>query len=84
MIAALKVKKNQFALGVWICTLATLFFIYEYFLRTFLGALVYQLSAALHFNPQHLSLIDVAYFVSYNAMQIPAGLMLDRYGIQFC
>jgi MFS family permease len=71
-------------LGTWICLLATLFFIYEYFLRTFLGAIVYQLSAAFHFNPQDLSLIDVAYFIPYNAMQIPAGLLLDRYGVRFC
>jgi MFS family permease len=80
----LNTKKTHLGLGLWICFLVTLFFIYEYFLRTFLGTIVYQLSAALHFNPQHLSFIDVAYFISYNAMQIPAGLLLDRYGVRFC
>ena len=84
MTSKLKHKKNQLALGIWICTLSTIFFIYEYFLKTFLGTLIYQLSDSLHFNPQHLSFIDVAYFISYNAMQIPAGLLLDRYGIRFC
>jgi len=80
----MRVRKNYFALGIWVCILATLFFVYEYFLRTFLGTIVYQLSAALHFNSQHLSLIDVAFFIPYNAMQIPAGILLDRYGVRFC
>jgi MFS family permease len=70
--------------GTWVCFLAALFCIYEYFLRTFLGTIVYQLSNTLHFNPMDLSWVDVAYFIAYNCMQIPAGLLLDRYGIRFC
>lgn len=66
--------------GLFIWFLAALFFLYEFFLRAFLGSLVHDLSILLHVNAAQLSLVDAAYYVTYGAMQLPVGILVDRYG----
>jgi MFS family permease len=66
--------------GLFIWFLAALFFSYEFFLRTILGSLVYEVLHSLKITTEQLSLIDVAYCITYGIMQIPVGILVDRYG----
>ena len=58
-------------LGSFIWLVATLFFLYEFFLRTFVGTLAYQIISELHLSLEEFSLLGTAYFISYSLMQIP-------------
>ncbi len=50
------------------------------FLRSSMGVLAPELSAELELSPRMLGLIASAFFLSYALLQIPTGLMLDRFG----
>jgi len=67
-------------LGLFIWTLAALFFLYEFFLRTFIGTVVHEVTQAMHLNAEQLSIIGAAYYLTYGIMQIPVGILIDRYG----
>jgi MFS family permease len=69
---------NKFGLFIW--TLAALFFLYEFFLRTFIGTIVDEITKSMHLTPEHLSIIGAAYYLTYGVMQIPVGMLIDRYG----
>ncbi len=71
---------NRFGLVIW--AVAALFFLLEFFLRTFLGTVVHEISRSLQVNPEELSVIDSAYYITYGIMQIPVGLMVDRFGVR--
>ena len=53
------------------------------FLRSTMGVLAPELAADLDLSPEMLGAIASAYFVSYALMQIPTGLLLDRFGPWF-
>jgi len=69
-----------FSLFVWF--LAAFFFLYEFFLRTILTNLVHELLFSLKITVEQLSLIDIAYCITYGTMQIPVGILVDRYGVR--
>ncbi len=69
-------------IGLLIWLLAALFFLYEFFLRAFLGSVFYEVSSALKINAEQISLIDAAYYVTYGLMQIPVGILVDRFGVK--
>ena len=50
------------------------------FLRSTMGVLAPELARELALAPEMLGAIASAYFVSYALMQIPTGLLLDRFG----
>ncbi|MDP6707308.1 MAG: MFS transporter, partial [Alphaproteobacteria bacterium] len=50
------------------------------FLRSSMGVLAPELAAELALSSKMLGLIASAFFFSYAAMQIPTGLLLDRFG----
>ena len=50
------------------------------FLRSSMGVLAPELSAELALTPGMLGAIASAFFISYALMQIPTGLLLDRFG----
>ncbi len=50
------------------------------FLRSSMGVLAPELSAELALSPAMLGATASAFFVSYALMQLPTGLLLDRYG----
>lgn len=70
----------------WImCGLAAGFYCYEYLLRITPGLMVPQLQRAFSLNGSYLdatliSHLSLAYYYAYNPMQLPAGLLMDRYG----
>jgi len=73
-------KVTFFGLFIW--TLAALFFLYEFFLRTFIGTIADELIHSFHVTPVQLSIIGSAYYLTYSLMQIPVGLMTDRFGVR--
>ncbi len=78
--------KRVSAYGVFIFLIVSLFFIYEFFLRTSLDALEGMphdlFVKMLDITPMQLSLVGAAYAITYSVMQIPVGVIVDRYGVR--
>lgn len=69
-------------LGITIWLLASMFFLYEFFLRTFVGTLAQQLLPDLHLTAASFALIGSAYYFAYAIMQLPVGMIASRFGIK--
>ncbi|MGD9107820.1 MAG: MFS transporter [Gammaproteobacteria bacterium] len=69
-------------LGCFIWLLAASFFLYEFFLRTFIGTIADEITSSLHLGAEQLSLIGAAYFVTYGIMQAFVGVLIDSFGIK--
>ncbi|MGI9426318.1 MAG: MFS transporter [Hyphomicrobiaceae bacterium] len=50
------------------------------FLRGSLGILAPELSSEMSLSPESLSLVASSFFFAYALMQIPSGMLLDRFG----
>ena len=59
--------------------LAALFLCYEMGLQAAMGVMTHELMRDFHTNANALGWMHAGYFVAYTAMQIPAGLLFDRY-----
>ncbi len=70
------------ALGLIIWGLAAVFFLYEFFLRTFVGSLAHQIIPDLKLNAETFSMIGSAYYIAYGVMQIPVGILADKFGVK--
>jgi len=68
--------------GVFIWAIAAFFFLYEFFLRTFLGSLEPQIMKSLQLNATTFSIIGSCYYLTYGLMQIPVGMVVDRFGVK--
>lgn len=75
-------NKNINFLGFIIWFIAALFFLYEYFLRTFIGSLAQQVLPDLHLNAETFSILGSAYYLAYGIMQIPVGILADKFGVK--
>lgn len=62
--------------------IASLFFFYEFAIRTFLGTLVDQIVPALSITTTQFALLGTIYYIFFGLMQIPVGSMTDRYGVK--
>ncbi len=69
-------------LGIFIWAIAAVFFLYEFFLRTFVGSLAQQLIQALHLNITQFTLMGSAYYLAYGLMQMPVGVLADKFGVK--
>lgn len=67
-------------LGFFIYCLATLFLIYEMALQVSPSVMTHQLMAAYKIDARGLGILASFYFYSYTLMQIPVGVLYDRYG----
>ncbi len=69
--------------GVSIWLICASFFLYEFFLRTVLGAFQEPLMHDLHLQAFQFSLLSSSLFLLvYSLMQIPVGLILDYFGLK--
>lgn len=68
--------------GIVIWMLAASFFLYEFFLRTFIGSVAGQIIPDLGLNVETFALLASAYAIAYGLMQIPVGVLTDRYGVK--
>lgn len=60
--------------------LASTFYLYEFFLRITPGVLSYEIMHDLGINATILGIISSCFYYGYIPMQIPAGLLCDKYG----
>ncbi len=75
-------KSSYWVLGIVIWSIAALFFLYEFFLRTFVGSVAHQIIPDLGLNAETFSIIGSAYYVAYAFMQIPVGILADKFGVK--
>lgn len=75
-------KSPASLLGIAIWLVAALFFLYEFFLRTFVGSVAHQIIPDLHLNAETFAIIGSAYYASYGLMQVPVGILVDKFGVK--
>ncbi len=75
-------KSNLKFYGFLLWLLCAIFFLYEFFLRVYTGSISIDLIREFSLIPSKLALIGSFYYLAYAVMQIPAGILLDKYGIQ--
>ncbi len=63
-----------------IVALASLFYVYEFYLRVMPSAMTDDLMRSFQTDAGGLGLLSSLFFFGYAPMQIPAGLLYDRYG----
>ncbi len=67
-------------IGWLIVILGALFYCYEYFLRIMPSVMTNDLMHVFHINATLLGNLAAFYYYAYTPMQIPVGVMMDRYG----
>ncbi|MEI8055274.1 MAG: MFS transporter [bacterium] len=72
--------KNTVATGWIICTLAAIFYCYEYLLRMEPSVMVTELMHEFQANATELGTLSAFYYFIYTPMQIIVGLLSDLYG----
>jgi len=73
-------KKKQFFLASIICTLAAMFYLYEFILQVSPAVMTSELMRDFNLNAASLGTMAAFYYYAYTPMQIPAGLLYDRFG----
>lgn len=68
--------------GLFIWGLAVLFFFYEFFLRVLPATVSSEIIASFEINLEQFAMIASAYYLTYAFMQIPVGLLLDRFPVR--
>lgn len=63
-----------------ICTLAAMFYLYEFVLQVSPAVMTSELMHDLKLNAAGFGAMAAFYYYAYTPMQIPAGLLFDRYG----
>ncbi len=59
---------------------APLFYVYDFTTRVTISVVTKQLSSAFDITAAHLGLLSAMFFIGYVLLQIPAGILVDRYG----
>ncbi len=78
-----KTKIKGASYGWFLCGLAALFYCYEYLLRIAPSVMSTELMQYYALNATAFGNLFAVYYYIYTPMQIPVGLMLDRYGARF-
>ena len=74
-------SRKHLLLGSTICFVGALFYCYEFILRIIPGALQSELSSALgHISATKFGQVSALYYFAYSPMQMPVGMLMDRYG----
>lgn len=73
--------RKQIWFGSLICTIGAFFYCYEFVLRIIPGALQSELSAAFgNISASTFGQLSAFYYFAYSPMQMPVGMLMDRYG----
>ncbi len=84
MLNTQKEQKNNHSMvvyGTLVCAIAGIFYAYEFLLRILPGALQTELTAALGgVSATVFGQIASLYYFAYSPMQLPVGVLMDRYG----
>lgn len=73
-------KNNSTLIGWLICGLGALFYSYEYILRIAPSAMEHALREHFNLSASGFGHISSIYYYAYVPMQLPVGILLDRYG----
>jgi len=73
-------KESGIGLGILIVTLAAVFYCYEYLLRVAPSVMNAELMQHYQINDFQLGSLTAYYYYIYAPMQLPVGLLVDRYG----
>ena len=73
-----EIQETRLAWLVW--SLGCMFYFYEFLLQVSPGIMRTELTEAFHISAQGFGLLGGVYFYSYAGMQIPAGILLDKFG----
>jgi MFS family permease len=60
--------------------LAELFFAYQFILRVAPGVIMSDIMQKFHINATSFGILSAFYYIGYAGMQVPVGVLLDRYG----
>jgi sugar phosphate permease len=63
-----------------VCSVGAFFYVYEFFLRVMPSAMTDELMRSFHIDAAGLGVLSAFFYYGYTPMQIPAGLLLDRFG----
>ncbi len=75
-------EKHFTVFGFFIWALAILFFLYEFFLRVLPATVATNIIHSLDISMEQFAFIGSAYYLTYSFMQIPVGLLLDRFSVR--
>ncbi len=67
----------------FICMIAMFFYCYNYFLRVSPSAMQADLTQTFHITATQFGTLAAFYYYSYTPMQLPAGMIYDKYGARF-
>lgn len=67
----------------FICIIAMLFYCYNYFLRVSPSAMQADLTQTFHITATQFGTLAAFYYYAYTPMQLPAGLIYDKFGPKF-
>ncbi len=74
-------KRQQVLKGSLICGIGALFYCYEYLLRIVPGVMQAELRVAFgNISATAFGTLTAFYYFAYTPMQLPAGMMMDRFG----
>ncbi|WP_035919080.1 MFS transporter [Legionella fairfieldensis] len=75
------INRKQAFFGSLVCAVGAFFYCYEFVLRIIPGALQSELSAAFgHISATTFGQLSAFYYFAYSPMQMPVGMLMDRYG----
>lgn len=75
--------QNKTSLIGWVVwTLGSCFFLTEYFVRVSTGVLSSHLFNEFHANATAIGLLSAYFYYAYIGMQIPVGILVDRFGVR--
>src|SRR3990167_9416243 len=84
----MRLSSSFFVLAIWV--LAAVFYLGTIILQVYPSVMIKTLTGVFHIDAGTVGFIDSLYFYVYALMQLPAGLLLDRFGaaktlsIAFC
>lgn len=73
-------RRDYTIIGWFICGLGALFYSYEYLLRIAPSVMEYSLREHFNLSATGFGLLSSIYYFAYVPMQLPVGVLLDRYG----
>ena len=79
MKMTIKKSKTNLVIPVIICAVAASFYIYDFILRVMPEALTLELMRDFKIGAGGLGILSSMFFWGYDPMQIPCGLLFDRY-----
>lgn len=66
---------------VWLLTV--FFFAYQFILRVQPGVLIQEITTYFHIDSTYFAILAAFYYLGYAGMQVPMGILIDRYGIKY-